>query len=724
MDPVLLVSAAARTAIVIGLLFVLPGLAWGPLLVPGAGSTLVRAGRAIGLSLLTTAATCTVLAWAGLLQPAIVVLALVALTAVPLVIRWRSSRLRPRAMIGLLVGWRPGRWSRARRSSAAAAGAAGIAVLAVIVRSRLEVGPSLLPFTSTVWYYANLAAHVASTGGIPASLPEWGADRPFQTDYLPVTAHTAAAIQLLPGDLLVQMEIYRLAILAAGVIVAALLLRRWVSTWLAVLGGVLLVTTVRLDFKFLAYKPETFGLVLVLFVLWLVDRSIVERSRRLALVAIATGGLAYLSHAEVFLLLGPGIAGIVAARLFVTGGLAGRRGRLGLRLPGRGALAPLALGGAVLLGSFALGTVGNLAISGQLRILGYAAGGGASAGPAAPGTSPPATPADEIPAGWTFTYDPTWDFYVAAVAPGQAGRPPTSFFEARMLPRAILHVWAGLDARSKTLLVALGLLVATPLIAWPWLDPRRRRLVVVSWVFAVGLFVGSYLLFVVAHTYVPERTGPRRLMPYELILPVTSLVVVLWGLDRLLRPSWRALLPRGGAMAAAGVVLAMLTFAAIAPAPDPFIDDAAEPGLTVVGYDAYQWMNANLPPDARILANAYTDGSIAAITGRVGIIDGRAVYLEDRAFLTESTNLVLGARVVFATPGGPGAASFLARERVSYLLVAGPESAIATGGTGADLGGYAPFTTDLAALRGDARYTLVRTFGDGRLLLFRVGPAS
>jgi hypothetical protein len=203
-------------------------------------------------------------------------------------------------------------------------------------------------------------------------------------------------------------------------------------------------------------------------------------------------------------------------------------------------------------------------------------------------------------------------------------------------------------------------------------------------------------------------------MPYELVLPVVSLVVVMWGLDRLLRPGWRALLPRRGTSLAAAVLLAILTIAAVMPAPDPFVDDDPEPGLTSTGYDAYRWLDANLPADARILANAYTDGSLAALAGRVGIVDGRAVYLEDRAFLAESTALVLGARVVFAEPASPGAAAYLARENVGYLLVAGP------GATGADLGGYLPFETDLETLRAGGRYTLVRTFGDGRLLLFEV----
>lgn len=699
MELLQLAAAATQTAIVLALLFVLPGLAWGPLLVPGIGSPLELAGRAVGLSLLTSAVGCTVLAVTGLLQPIVVVAMLVLATALPVGLRW------PPDGRGRWRGWP----TRRRRWLAGAALGTAFVCIATIVRSRLEVGPSLLPFTSTVWYYVNLATRLAAAGRIPGTLPEWGADRPFQTDYLPVTAHTAAAIQLLPGETLAQMEVYRLAVLAVAVIIAAALLRRWVSSWLAVLGAVLLVATVRLDFKFLAYKPETFGLVLVLFALWLADRAITERRLHLALVAAATGGLAFLSHAEVFLLFGPGIAGIVAARLLVDP--AG--GRLGLRLPDpRAALAPALVGLAILAGGFAIGTAGNFAATGELRILGYVAG---TRGQGAP---PPTPPADEIPAGWQPSGDPTWDFYLAAVAPGQAGRTaPSSFFDRRLLPRAILHVWPGLDARSGALLVVLAGVVGAPLVAWPWLDPRRRRGLIAAWVFAIGLFLGSYLLFALSATYVPARTGPRRLMPYELVLPVISLVVVLWGLDRLLRPGWRALLPGRGAAIAAGAFLAILTVAAIVPSPDPIVDDDPEPGLTTVGFDAYRWIDANLPPDARILTNAYTDGSVAALSGRVGIIDGRAVYLEDRQFLSESTNLVLGARAMLAHPAGPGAA-YLDRERVDYLLVAGP------GASGADLGGYLPFETDLDTLRGGGRYTLVRTFGDGRLLLFQVAPAT
>ena len=235
--------------------------------------------------------------------------------------------------------------------------------------------------------------------------------------------------------------------------------------------------------------------------------------------------------------------------------------------------------------------------------------------------------------------------------------------------------------------------------------------------FGVAVFAGSYLLFLLSDTYVPMRTGPRRIMPYLGMVAVGAGVFLLWAVDRLSADGWRALFPRRGAMTAAGTSLAILCAAMLWAGPAAAIDDP-EPGISPVGYEAYRWIDANLPADARVLANAYTDGALTALSRRTGIVDGRAVYLEDAEFLRASTALLLGARVVFTDPDGPGAGAFLRREGVDYLLVVGP------GADGGDIGGYEPFETDGAALATSRRYTLVRTFGDGRLSLYRVEPGA
>ena len=694
MDPVALLATTVQAGLGLLVMFVVPGIALGPILVPGASTPLARAGRAVGVSLLTTSVECTMLAALGLLSTASVLLLVGASCAIGAIHAARTGR-RPRRPTRRKLRWLAG-------------AAAGIAVAAalVLVPSRVAVGDALMPYTSTVWYYANLARAVAVTGGFPTALPEWGTMRPFQADYLAVTAHTAAALQLLPGGLPLQIEMYRLALLAAGIVLATLLLRRWVSSWLAMLGALLLFATARLEFKFLAYKPETFAFAVALFGLWLLDRALVERSWRHAVLAAVAGIVVYLAHAEVFLvLLAFGVA-VTVSRALAT------QGRFRVA-PARGVLATVVLGATVLLGAFIGGNVANGVLSGSFRILGYVASQGAA------GTAPLASydPA-LLPAGWTFTGDPTWDFNVASVAPAADGAPPpTRFLDARLLPRSILVAWPGLDGRSGAMPLVLAVLVLVPLAAWPWLDRRRRRAVVAFGMLALLLLAGSYLLFTVSRTYVPMRTGPRRILPYELLVPVGAGLCVLWLVDRAAARGWRALFPARGAMVAAGSSLVILAATMVWPGPAPALEDP-DPGITAAGYEAYAWIDANLPVDARILANAYTDGAMTALARRSGILDGRAVYLEDPAFLHESTALCLGARVLFANPDGPGASTFAIQQHVGYLLVVG------SGGSGSDVGGYAPFTTDLAALAGSGRYTLVRTFGGGRLLLYRVGTSG
>jgi len=637
MDPIAVALAAAQATMALAVLFVLPGLTWGPLILPGAPTPLQVIGRAIGLSLLIVAGTCTVLAGIGQLRPVPLVVVLAALILAPLLHPVVRASLR-----GLVRGGR-----RRRRWWLGGAAALVLVGATILLPSRAVVGDDLLPMTSTPWYYMAVARQVAETGAIPSTITEWGQARPFPTDYVPATAHAAAALELLPGDLLTAFALYRLALLLVAAVIAALLLRRWFSSWVALLGACLLLGTVRLDAKFLDYRPETFGLVLALFCVWAADRAMADRSARSMAVAMAAGVATFLSHAEVFLLLGPALVGIGLARSALGEG-SGRR--IGLRFPRPLQLRSLGVAAVVLIGALVIGAGLNGILAGDFRLLGYVT---------ASRDRPPPVPSDRVPAGWTFSGDPTWDFYVASVAPALDGQqPPRNFFGSSLLPRAILQVWPGLDARGRADLLTLAAL---------------------------------------------------------LIVPVMSAVLLMFGLDRLLRPGWRLLVPRRGAMVAAGAFLAILTIGATAPAPQSALaDELDEPGLSTVGYDALRWIDANLPLDARLLTNAYTDGSMLAVARRQAILDGRAVYLEDRDFLAQSTSLVLGARVLFASPDGAAAADYLATERVGYLLVA------TAGPNGNDLGGYLLFDTNLQALREGGRYTQLRSFGDGRLLLFEV----
>ncbi|HEX5015808.1 MAG TPA: hypothetical protein VFV72_16810 [Candidatus Limnocylindrales bacterium] len=639
---------------------------------------------------------CTALAMTHLLVPSTVV----AMSLVAAASGWAVDRLRHRTPpAGLLPTSR-----RVRRAWLVTLGLLVAAGLFILLPSHLRLGSEMIPASSTVWYYAHMAHEVAEEGGFPEQFAEWGSDRPFQTDYAPFTAHSAAAFQLMSNDLLASQEAYRLAVLLAVLIFATLVFRRFVPTWIAILGAVLLVTTIRLEFKLLAYKPEMFAFALALAAVWLVDRAATERSWRLAAVATGVSGLVFLAHAEVFLVL----AALIAAVALTRGPIRVSPGRFGIRPSRRWAGGILAL--LVLAGAGFIGILGNAAIAGEFRLVGYVAD-----GEELPATPPDDIPANRMPVDWVISRDPTWTFYVAAAAPGELGAaPPTRFTDRRLLPRAIVHVWSGLDGEDRQGLILLFGLVAAPFIAWPWLDPRRRRLLLIAAAFGVALFVGSWLLNEIATTYVPRRAGGRRLMPYELILPVVAGVIWLWAAQRLLAPGWRALIAdRGRAAIVGAVALALIVGAAVAPVrTDEDLDEA--PGLTATGFAAYEWIRDNVPQDARILANAYTDGAMTALTERTSILDGRAVYLENAEFLDDATRLVLGARRYFQTPGEADVASYVDEVAVDYLLVVGP------GGRGADVGGYRAFPTDYAALDASPRLQLEHVWGNDVLRLYRV----
>lgn len=703
MEPIAILLGATRAAVALALLFVVPGITLGPVLIPGASTHLARLGRAVGVSLVVTALACTMLARLGLLRPTILVALLVGMTLLPLHAR------RPR---------RPRRPSgHARRWWLGAAAGAVLAIALAVYPAGPQPGGVPLPSGPTAWPDATLAWSTAATGGLRADLPAWGAAGPFAVDHGPLTAHSAAAFLLMPADPLLQLDLYRLAVLLAGLVLATLLLRRWVSTWIALLGAILLFRTVAIGAAVAGYGPVAWGLVVALFALWLTDRAIVERSRGLAVAATISAAVVLMVEVQVFLVLAAGVAGIAAARAFVrpgggpesAGGLGYRHGRrIGLRAPvGMEVLRPLLLGAAIVIGGAGAGLIGDGMLTGDIRILRYLVAG------------PPRAPATlelvgQPPAGWESSGDPTWDFHVAATDASRFGeRPPDTFVDGRLLSASVVHIWPWLDGRVLLALIALAAILAVPLGGWPFADVRRQRAILAWTAFTAALLGGAVLVFSLSPTYVPRRVGPTGLVPFIAITLVAAAVVGLWWLDRLMRPRLRETFRRG-AMPLAGAVLAAVTTIVVIPVPSPGgTDDDQQPVLSPTGYEAYRWLAAN-HPGSRVLANGWTDGALAAVSGQSGILDGPAPYLDDQALLARATGLLLDARLLFAEPDGAGAAAYLKRERVEYLLI------VTTAGTGDDLGGHTPFEVDLATLEKSRRYRIEERFGDGRLLLYRV----
>ena len=94
MDPIALLTSAVSATMVSVLLFVLPGAALGPLVLPIAPNPLAWLGRAAGVSLLVVLTGCTVLAWIGRLDVASIVVVTLAVTVVGLALHrptWRTT---------------------------------------------------------------------------------------------------------------------------------------------------------------------------------------------------------------------------------------------------------------------------------------------------------------------------------------------------------------------------------------------------------------------------------------------------------------------------------------------------------------------------------------------------------------------------------------------------------------------------------------------------------
>ncbi len=217
-DSLDLLLAALRSVGALTLLLLLPGLTLGRVLAPGATTPLGALGRAAGVSLLTTSVACTLLAVAGVLRP-VPVIAVVG-RANSGAGCWSEATGRPdlrrrRARIGWL--------------------AAGLGVVALAPAGRRAVPGDRRRFAScrtrrqsgttvrcrTGWPRSGRFRR-RSRNGAPSAPSTPTTCRSPRTPRPPSSSCRATA-----GP---RMEIYRLGLLLAAGLVAAVLFRRWVSS--------------------------------------------------------------------------------------------------------------------------------------------------------------------------------------------------------------------------------------------------------------------------------------------------------------------------------------------------------------------------------------------------------------------------------------------------------------------------------------------------------------
>ncbi len=584
-----------------------------------------------------------------------------------------------------------------------------------VVESHWEVPRSSgLPRGTTVWFYWDLVTETVAEGSLPDTRLEWGRTRPFPVEYGVTTLHGAATAKLAGGTDLELLERYRFFMVLLGLVAAYALWRRWLPAWWAWIAGLLTIAAPQIANRFVSYRPETFGLLLVLWSAWLLDEGLERRSARWTGLAAVVSACAFMAHAEVWLVGVPLWAAIVISRVLPL-----ERVARSVRASARGSdpepasetpAAPPRL--RTLVGPLGVATAAFVACVVALSLVGD---GGervsklAGFGESAKDAAPDAVPFPDI--------DPTWTLHAALYAPANIGRPPPeicSFF----VDRKARYPYRGVNMQSRGTQIGLALLL---LLTVPALSGRfgaaGARGALVTCLLGLGVVLLAGLICEVYGNYVPGRAGPQRILPFYVLAIAGLLGTVGWLLSSWASAAGERLRPGSGRASylAASGLLSVAMLLALTPVTGGRSADLQNlapvgPSLSDTAYQAYEWMDERLPKDAVILANGYTEGSLRAVSRRVGWLDGRAPYLESQAWRTEATRATLDARRFFLDPIGE--IDSLPPE-VTHVLIA-TKGSVEIGGS--------RFAFARSDLFETARLRFLRAFDQKKLLLFEVTP--
>ena len=513
----------------------------------------------------------------------------------------------------------------ARGEAAYLGGAAGLALLAwspigLLVWAASSAGT----LASTPWYYWGLARQILATGRFPETSVEFGEAVPFLADYPLFSAGTAMVMAPLPES--AQPEALAAVVTVAAVVLgcaAALLARAWgASATLSLVAAPLVVTLGIGAFRLLGYRPEGFALgpsllVVVLVLDWYRHRtwtSLVTGSV-LAAVVSQVHGIAFLGMVLL----------LVAATLTVL---------LTDRQPPWPLLRSALLSGASLLAGFA--------------VLGLVMGGFSGSGTS---TGVSALDAAEE--------DPTWAFRKLAL--GQDPTPAPS--ASRLVTDSLQDLYGDRTIAVVAVLVVAAVAVVAAALRRRGESRRETARPLVFGVLGAALMLGVGCLFVLMwDTYVPRRTGSQRLfLEATLVVPVflagaAAAIVALVGERRPLRH-----IVTGGLLVLA-VGGGILSAYELRQQADDWRADAE---------DRAALESVAIPPDAVVVANAYTEGYLHHVTGATALLEGRAPYtFPDQ--LDRSLRLLQEAKRFYADPAANR--EFLDRHDVDYVLLSDPDS--------------------------------------------------
>jgi hypothetical protein len=585
------------------------------------------------------------------------------------------------------------------------------------------------PNGTIVYYHWGIVGKVVEADGLPATLPEWGRRREFPYEYAFSVIHGASTASLAGNAGFVLEERYRIAMVIMAMLAAFALWRRWLPSWWAWLAAILTMNVSRVETRMLVYKPEAFAFILVIWSAWLLDEALERRSRRWGAMAGLVLASSFLAHPVGSLLVAPLWGGILIGRGAPPAWRRLQRRRTARSEEDAPANRP-SLGQAILTGIpwrpvLAALVVFALLFGGLRTIIG--------------------TTGQDLSQSSVRGVDETRVVYnLAYVSADPFARPSVPEcshpFGVYSTVRPFFSANASwfffdLHARSSVLLMigAMVLLAGALLVQSP---PRLARLpdsakrAAITWAcYGIGVYLLAVLICVYYSTWVPQRVGPMRLMPYWALMFPILIAGVGWAASRLLSsmgPRLPARLAaagsqRGPAWFGSGVALvpALLvsaaviwTFTTITAHQDrgvpPFqIAAPRAGGLSEDGLEAYDWISRSLPPDAVILANGYTEGALGMLSRRTGLLDGRTPFAQPDPWRTEAIDWLEQSRRFFAHPTAepvPG--------RASYVLAARRD---------VNLGG-SYFPTDFKALGRDPGLEPIHEFG--RVTLYRARGAG